>query len=234
MREVDSVLGRAYNFVMAIFILFSTIPSTLIRVWNTTTCALLYELRRGTDPAHIFGFSFASLGVINSGKVLAGGSDKGTVHIWKTSGDTTNSNSSKKIEASLRSTSDNLLTDLAQGIVASQNERRSVCSFQIAQDDASIVKILPNKPGPKQTGDKVSPAHHSSRDKLRDVDMGASYSAKHHRHQGTSASTSSNLCAIVITKGGHYYKYHVDLTRAVAGKLVKENLLENTFNVSFS
>lgn len=183
------------------------ILGTLIRVWGTENRNLLYELRRGTDPANIFGFSFCSLGSMNSDRLLAGGSDKGTVHIWKTHGDTnTTKNSSSKIEAGIRggSTDKSLLSELAQGVMSSSNERRSTCSFSVRQDEANIVKILQNKPGLQPT------------------------------MENGKGSLSSNLCAVVVTKGGFYYKYHVDLVRQVSGKMVKENLLEHTINTGFS
>ena len=186
------------------------ILGTLIRVWGTENRNLLYELRRGTDPANIFGFSFCSLGSMNSDRLLAGGSDKGTVHIWKTHGDVNlTKNSSKKIEAGIRGGSgeNGLLSELAQGIVSSSNERRSTCSFSVRQDEASIVKIMQIRPGLQ-----AAPVMESS---------------------SSRGSLSSNLCAIVVTKGGFYYKYHVDLVRQVTGKMVKENLFENGQNMGF-
>ena len=129
------------------------------------------------------------------------------MHIWKTHGDTnTTKNSSSKIEAGIRggSTDKSLLSELAQGVMSSSNERRSTCSFSVRQDEANIVKILQNKPGLQPT------------------------------MENGKGSLSSNLCAVVVTKGGFYYKYHVDLVRQVSGKMVKENLLEHTINTGFS
>ncbi|KAL3418956.1 WD repeat domain-containing phosphoinositide-interacting protein 4 [Phlyctema vagabunda] len=50
---------------------------TLIRVFATTNCARLAELRRGVDHATIF-----SLGISPSGQLLAVTSDKSTLHIF--------------------------------------------------------------------------------------------------------------------------------------------------------
>ena len=50
---------------------------TLIRVYATSNCAKLAELRRGIDPANIF-----SLGFSPSGTLLACTSDKSTLHIF--------------------------------------------------------------------------------------------------------------------------------------------------------
>lgn len=50
---------------------------TLIRVYSTSNCARIAELRRGVDPASIF-----SLGFSPSGTLLACTSDKSTLHIF--------------------------------------------------------------------------------------------------------------------------------------------------------
>jgi WD40 repeat protein len=50
---------------------------TLIRVYSTSNCARLVELRRGVDPASIF-----SLGFSPSGTMLACTSDKSTLHVF--------------------------------------------------------------------------------------------------------------------------------------------------------
>lgn len=50
---------------------------TLIRIWSTSSCAKIAELRRGIDPATIF-----SLGFSPSGALLACTSDKSTLHIY--------------------------------------------------------------------------------------------------------------------------------------------------------
>lgn len=177
---------------------------TIIRIWGLKDQNLLYELRRGADPAVIYSFSFASLGLLNSGKLLICSSNKGTVHIWKTFGDANVSTSSKKIQ-SARGESDSLYTDIANFVRhGSQTERRSICSFSIDPDDACYVKLLNNK---------------NSEDAST---------------LPSSGKTSSNLCAIVVTKSGHYYKYHVDINRQLTSKLVKENLIEDGFNTSFS
>ena len=91
-------------------------------------------------------------------------------------------NSSKKIEAGIRGGSgdNNLLADLAQGIVSSSNERRSTCSFSVRQDEANIVKILKHRPDIRSP--VVPESSHSN-------------------------SVSQNLCAVVVTKSGLYYKY---------------------------
>lgn len=50
---------------------------TLIRVYSTSNCARIAELRRGVDPASIF-----SLGFSPTGTMLACTSDKSTLHIF--------------------------------------------------------------------------------------------------------------------------------------------------------
>lgn len=50
---------------------------TLIRVFATSNCARLVELRRGIDPATIFSLAFSP-----SGTMLACTSDKSTLHIF--------------------------------------------------------------------------------------------------------------------------------------------------------
>ncbi|KAG6036724.1 hypothetical protein E4U41_005545 [Claviceps citrina] len=50
---------------------------TLIRVYSTTNCAKVAELRRGIDPATIFSLAFSP-----SGAMLACTSDKSTLHIF--------------------------------------------------------------------------------------------------------------------------------------------------------
>ncbi|KAL6901559.1 WD40-repeat-containing domain protein [Trichoderma evansii] len=50
---------------------------TLIRVYSTSNCARLAELRRGIDPATIFSLAFSP-----SGSLLACTSDKSTLHIF--------------------------------------------------------------------------------------------------------------------------------------------------------
>ncbi|KAM3087932.1 Phosphatidylinositol 3,5-bisphosphate-binding protein [Clarireedia jacksonii] len=50
---------------------------TLVRVWATSNCAKIAELRRGVDPADIFSISFSP-----SGQLLAVTSDKSTLHIF--------------------------------------------------------------------------------------------------------------------------------------------------------
>lgn len=188
------------------------ILGTLVRVWKigSSKTELLYELRRGTDPAKIYSFSFASLGVINSGKLLVASSDKGTVHVWKTSGDShLSKNTADKIrEQAKRSSSENLVKDLAQGATSlfSQNERRSTCSFALSDEKtASLVKLIV-----------------PSMDKSK-LDF-----------QQTTAPTSSNLNAIVLTKNGEIFKYHIDIRKNISRKLSKENMISHTFSSSFS
>ncbi|KAG6032120.1 hypothetical protein E4U19_007680 [Claviceps sp. Clav32 group G5] len=50
---------------------------TLIRVYSTTNCARIAELRRGIDPATVFSLAFSP-----SGAMLACTSDKSTLHIF--------------------------------------------------------------------------------------------------------------------------------------------------------
>lgn len=50
---------------------------TLIRVYSTSNCARVAELRRGIDPATIFSLAFSP-----SGTVLACTSDKSTLHVF--------------------------------------------------------------------------------------------------------------------------------------------------------
>lgn len=50
---------------------------TLIRVYSTSNCAKIAELRRGIDPATIFSLAFSP-----SGAMLACTSDKSTLHIF--------------------------------------------------------------------------------------------------------------------------------------------------------
>lgn len=50
---------------------------TLIRVYSTSNCAKLAELRRGIDPATIYSLAFSP-----SGRFLASTSDKATLHIF--------------------------------------------------------------------------------------------------------------------------------------------------------
>ncbi|KAI4233398.1 MAG: hypothetical protein LQ352_008258, partial [Teloschistes flavicans] len=50
---------------------------TLVRIFSTTNCARISELRRGVDPAHIF-----SLAICPSSSLLAVTSDKATLHIF--------------------------------------------------------------------------------------------------------------------------------------------------------
>ncbi|KAH7161270.1 WD40-repeat-containing domain protein [Dactylonectria macrodidyma] len=50
---------------------------TLIRVYSTSNCARVAELRRGIDPATIFSLAFSP-----SGAVLACTSDKSTLHVF--------------------------------------------------------------------------------------------------------------------------------------------------------
>lgn len=63
------------------FALLITLPGkkqgTLIRVFSTSNCARLVELRRGIDPATIFSLAFNP-----SGTMLACTSDKSTLHIF--------------------------------------------------------------------------------------------------------------------------------------------------------
>lgn len=54
-----------------------TIQGTLIRVFSTSNCARVAELRRGIDPATIFSLGFSPLGTM-----LACTSDKYTLHIF--------------------------------------------------------------------------------------------------------------------------------------------------------
>lgn len=50
---------------------------TLIRVYSTSNCAKIIELRRGVDPAEVF-----SLAISPSSNLLAVTSDKSTLHIF--------------------------------------------------------------------------------------------------------------------------------------------------------
>lgn len=196
---------------------------TIIRVWSVLNRNLLYELRRGSDPANIYSFSFASLGLINSQKLLIASSNKGTVHIWKTFGDSNVANSSRKIRENSRSDKDNIYTDVVNFIHQSGGERRSCCSFSVPPNEASFVKILSNRPIKQSSFDSLDGNNMTKSSITNDKVSNALL----------NNNTSSNLCAIVVTKSGNYYKFHVDINKEITGKLVKENLLEDGFCSSF-
>ncbi|KAL8778856.1 MAG: hypothetical protein Q9213_007210 [Squamulea squamosa] len=75
---------------------------TLIRLFSTTNCARISELRRGVDPAAIF-----SLAISPSNALLAVTSDKATLHIFDIphSSDFTSRNSSAVVISNSRSSS---------------------------------------------------------------------------------------------------------------------------------
>lgn len=59
----------------------SSTQGTMIHIYNTRNCALITEVRRGMDPAHIYDLCFSP-----SGALLACTSDKGTLHIFDVPG----------------------------------------------------------------------------------------------------------------------------------------------------
>ncbi|ODN94814.1 hypothetical protein L198_04961 [Cryptococcus wingfieldii CBS 7118] len=61
-------------------ILTTSERGTLLRVWDTQRGRLERELRRGVDPAEMWGVSFEG-DVGGKGRVV-GWSDKGTIHVW--------------------------------------------------------------------------------------------------------------------------------------------------------
>eukprot|EP00877_Chromochloris_zofingiensis_P013096 jgi/Chrzof1/803/Cz01g29120.t1 len=70
---------------------------TLIRVWNTADGQLLQELRRGTEPAHIY-----SIAMSPNCDWLAVSSDKGTVHVFSLANNV-QTMASDKVEAATNS-----------------------------------------------------------------------------------------------------------------------------------
>merc|ERR1712176_1455901 len=196
---------------------------TIIRIWNLKDEKLLYELRRGADPAIIYSFSFASLGSIASSKLLIASSNKGTCHIWKTSGDSNVTNNSKKIASDARKMNsdrhvDNIYTDIANFVQQGKNERRSVCSFATEPDEANIVRLVFNR--------QVQ--------EMQENNLASQKNAPNPNHPSVNMNLSSNLCAIMVTKGGQYYKFHVDTNKQLCSKLLKENLMEDSFSSNFS
>ncbi|KAK3695851.1 WD40-repeat-containing domain protein [Podospora appendiculata] len=82
-RDGD-LLATASEMPCSLIPLTNTTPShkgTLIRIFATTSCARLVELRRGIDPATIFSLAFSP-----SGSKLACTSDKATLHIFDVPG----------------------------------------------------------------------------------------------------------------------------------------------------
>lgn len=85
---------------------------TLLRVWDTARGALENELRRGVDPAEIWGLVFedavfADFGALSDpdrrreyqkrkGGRVVGWSDKGTVHVWGSDGGSSKSSKSSR------------------------------------------------------------------------------------------------------------------------------------------
>lgn len=59
----------------------SSTQGTMIHIYNPRNCALIAEVRRGMDPAHIYDLCFSP-----SGALLACTSDKGTLHIFDVPG----------------------------------------------------------------------------------------------------------------------------------------------------
>ncbi|PLW27790.1 hypothetical protein PCASD_24495 [Puccinia coronata f. sp. avenae] len=55
----------------------ASLTGTLIRIWNPRSGALVRELRRGSDPAHIWAIRFRP-----DGLAICATSDKGTIHVW--------------------------------------------------------------------------------------------------------------------------------------------------------
>lgn len=126
---------------------------------------------------------------------------------------------------------DNLYVDMANFIQhGGRNERRSVCSFSVESDQAALVKLMNNKLQNSHT----PPTGKTAADlNLQEKERGLQDNPEMYNQPGQN-KTSSNLCAIVVTKSGTYYKFHVDINRQITSKLVKENLIEDSFNTSFS
>ncbi len=54
------------------------LAGTVIRVFATPSLDKLYEFRRGTREARIYSLAFNGAGTL-----LAAGSERGTVHLWR-------------------------------------------------------------------------------------------------------------------------------------------------------
>ncbi|KIR29123.1 hypothetical protein I307_03963 [Cryptococcus deuterogattii 99/473] len=65
---------------------------TLLRIWDTSRGRLERELRRGVDPAEMWGATFERDG---KGARVAGWSDKGTIHVWGGEGSKAGQNGSR-------------------------------------------------------------------------------------------------------------------------------------------
>lgn len=71
-----------------------TTQGTMIHIYNTRNCALITEVRRGMDPAHIYDLCFSP-----SGALLACTSDKGTLHIFDVPGRSSATNTNKPLQS---------------------------------------------------------------------------------------------------------------------------------------
>ena len=113
---------------------------------------------------------------------------------------------------------DNIYTDIANFVQQGKNERRSFCSFATEPDEANIVRLVFNR--------QVQ--------EMQENNLASQKNAPNPNHPSVNMNLSSNLCAIMVTKGGQYYKFHVDTNKQLCSKLLKENLMEDSFSSNFS
>ncbi|KAJ6516493.1 WD40 repeat-like protein [Mycena sanguinolenta] len=214
----------------------ASVKGTVIRVFATPSLDKLYQFRRGTREARIYSLAFNGAGTL-----LAAGSERGTVHLWrvgKTAGDKdkagSSSNGSGDAHSPAESTDGNSDAGYdafvagrsgSEGGTVSTALRRRSAHFTGAFTRAAAAYL----PIPAGLAEMWEPARDFAWAKLP-PGMGGNNNALggagERRCVVGLSSTTPHL--MVISSDGYFYAYSIDLERGGECVLVKQySLLES-------
>ncbi|KAF7318053.1 WD40 repeat-like protein [Mycena chlorophos] len=210
-----------------------SVKGTVIRVFATPTMDKLYQFRRGARETHIYSLAFNPAGTL-----LAAGSERGTVHLWKIGGGNGKNAGSGSSRASVRD--DSSVTGSAEGDVQPQpdydvngsQEGKKGMSTVLRRRSLNLTSSLTRAAAsylPSSIAEMWEPTRDFAFFRLPPpvpVQGGGSGSLDRRCVVGLSATTPH---AMVISSDGYFYVYSIDLEKGGECVLVKQySLLESS------
>ncbi|KAJ7061552.1 WD40 repeat-like protein [Mycena amicta] len=205
-----------------------SVKGTVIRVFATPSMDKLYQFRRGARETHIYSLAFNPAGTL-----LAAGSERGTVHLWRIGGGNGKNGSSR---ASVTAKDDSSVTGSAEGDVQPQPDyehaERKGMSTAIRRRSLNLTSSLTRAAAsylPSSIAEMWEPTRDFAFFRLPPpVPVSGGGTTDRRCVVGLSSTTPH---AMVISSDGYFYVYNIDLEKGGECVLVKQySLLESSMD----
>ncbi|KAJ6558368.1 WD40-repeat-containing domain protein [Mycena capillaripes] len=198
----------------------ASVKGTVIRVFATPSLDKLYEFRRGTREAHIYSLAFNGAGTL-----LAAGSERGTVHLWRV-GRAAGGKDKDKDSASVTSNGSSNGTHPSPDGADGQSDTGTALRRRSLNITASLTRAAASYL-PTGLAEMWEPVRDFAWLKLPPAATGTNNALGGERRcvVGLSSTTPH---VTVISSDGYFYAYSIDLERGGECVLVKQySLLES-------